>query len=122
MRIAEGKIAGIVAPNMASINLGSNQGIKVGDMARVVRKVGVQDPDCHEDLGGVVFTKVRLKVNFTDKKFCIAETVDYPSRGGLSSLYSYSILSGELETLKLTTVASQAGAGTVLIGIGDPVV
>jgi hypothetical protein len=122
MKIADGKVAGIVAPNMAAINVGSNQGVKVGDLVRVVREVEVEDPDSHEDLGGVVFTKVKLRVNYTDKRFSIAETVDYPNRGPLSSIYALSSITGDVETLKLTTNASSAGSGTVLIAIGDPAI
>lgn len=84
-----GKVARILNSRELAINLGSAQGVAVGNLFDVLDPKGedITDPESGELLGSVERPKVRVKVINVQEKLCIAST--YKSRkvnvGGMGS-------------------------------------
>jgi hypothetical protein len=71
-----GKVSTILAPDQLAINVGTKNGVGVGDWVTVWRIVNIVDPDTHEDLGSVQLVKLNLKVTLAAEKYSVATVSD----------------------------------------------
>jgi len=87
--IIQAKVATIIDSHTAAINAGSKKGVAVGDIARVVRRTEVVDPDTKTSLGKVTTQIVKLRVTSVAADFCVASTfepADTSMQGSIAAL------------------------------------
>ena len=112
-----GKVAGLVSPTQITINIGRKQGVNVGDIVTVYRKVDVEDPDTKQPLGSLRFTKVRLTVELAAELYSLAQT--FPLTADLYS--QFFSRTGAVPPRQRITLGAATESGMVRIEIGDPV-
>ena len=91
--IIQAKIATIIDSHTAAINAGAKKGIAVGDIARVVRRTEVLDPDTRAPLGKVTTQIVNLRVTSVAADFCVASTFEL-ARSNMGGAFAALIASG----------------------------
>lgn len=71
-----GKVARIVSDKSVVLNRGKLHGIKVGHYVGILDShlQKIQDPDTHEDLGGIRVFKIALRVEQVSDRLCVAST------------------------------------------------
>jgi hypothetical protein len=111
-----GKVAGLVSPTQITINLGTKQGVNLGDIVTVYKQVDVEDPDTKQKLGSMRFTKVKLAVELIAELYSLAQTFPVPSTD-LTSILSRTTGAGPA---RQRMTLDPTGPG-VTIAIGDPV-
>jgi len=82
--IIHAKVATIIDSHTAAVNAGAKKGVAVGDIARVVRRTEVFDPDTKTSLGKVTTRIVNLRVTSVAPEFCIASTFE-PSQASVQA-------------------------------------
>ena len=132
-----GKIARVLNSREVAINKGSDDGIRVGMIFKILSTKGseIQDPDTGETLGSVDLVKTSVKVTAVQERIAVAST--YRTRRvnvGGSGLSSYIGLSSirlfeppkwetRLETLKIDKAAvEELSEEDAFVHTGDPVV
>lgn len=75
----EAKVATVFNRRDVAINAGADKGVLVDDVARLVRRTDVNDPDTGEFLGRSESTIIRLQVTTVAPRFSIARTFEYSS-------------------------------------------
>jgi len=91
----KGKIVEIIDNRTAAINVGTDNGVKVGMVFQIFAKGGreVIDPDTGEKLGSLKFPKMKIKVTYVaSNKLSLAETFEYEkiNVGGINTLQGFS--------------------------------
>ena len=72
-----GKIAKVLNAREAAINIGFNQGIRLGMIFDVVddKHKDITDPDTNQILGSIERPKMRIKVTHVQENLCVASTL-----------------------------------------------
>jgi hypothetical protein len=80
----EGQVAEIVNSRELAINRGSDHGVVEGMRFDILDPgdTAISDPETGETLGEIELVKIRVRVNFVEPKFSIAET--YETTGSLN--------------------------------------
>lgn len=116
--VAEGKTATIVSPTQLAINVGSIQGVMVGDALIVRRTVKVTDPDSRDQLGVVHLTRLRLAVTMVSDAFAVGTVTDEIP----TSIFGALDLTRTSRLKTIVGYESQASDNAVYIQPGEPVV
>jgi hypothetical protein len=125
MRI-EAKVAAVIPPTDVAVNVGTDGGVKPGDTLVVYFSVTINDPDTHEELGGVEYRRGSYKVTAVGKRWAVASITDTVPSGNLFSAFQLAT-SGTRPSLKdvvdrgaIPASASDSTATSVKVGVGDP--
>ena len=88
-----GKVARILDSRNLVINIGSQQGVKIGMYFDVMDPKGedIRNPDTNEILGSIERPKVRIRITYTQDKLSVASTykkkqVNIGGKGGVINL------------------------------------
>ena len=97
-----GKIAKILNSREVALNVGREQGIKVGMLFDVLDPAGfeVRDPDTGEPLGSVASPKVRVRIVRAQERLSVAATCKAKRVSNWRDLFEPPILEKRYETLK----------------------
>ena len=129
-----GRVARVLSSRDVAINRGSNDGVKVGMIFRILSPKGseISDPDTGEMLGSVEITKVRVKVTSVQERIAVASTyrersVNVGGTGvgvGISrALFEPPKWETHVETLKLDdAIVEELSERDTFVHTGDPVV
>ena len=126
-----GKIARVLNSREVAINKGSDDGIKIGMIFKILSTKGseIEDPDTGEPLGSVDIVKTRVKVTMLQGRVSVASTyrsyrVNVGGSGfGLSGLFEPPKWQTRTETLKIDEAAIQElDEEDAIVHTGDPVV
>lgn len=79
--INEARLAQLLTPTTAALNVGSNDGISLGDNAKLVDWVAVTDPVTGEQLGKVSVPKLDLEVVQVQDRLCVVKVVSSYTSG-----------------------------------------
>ena len=129
-----GKIARVLNSREVAINKGSDDGIRVGMIFKILSTKGseIQDPDTGETLGSVDLVKTSVKVTAVQERIAVAST--YRSRrvnvggsglGGpvLMGVFAPPKWETRLETLKIDeATVEELDERDAFVHTGDPVV
>ncbi len=74
--VATGKVAAIISEYQLALNLGTKNGVAVGDDVTISRTIKVNDPDSGDYLGMIGLPKLRLKVMSVGEKLSLATVTD----------------------------------------------
>lgn len=78
----EARLAQLLTPTTAALNVGSKEGVKMGDDAKLVDRVTVTDPVTGEQLGEVSVPKLDLEVVQVQDRLCVVKVTSvYTSAG-----------------------------------------
>ncbi len=123
MKIIKAKVAAVLGPHEAAINAGSVSGVAVGDIARVVKRTHIVDPDTKAALGEVRTILVNLRVTSVTETFCVASTYEpiATDRGLLGLLSAQRVYEPYDPVQRITTSPSASDAGSIVISIGADV-
>ena len=126
-----GKVARVLNSREVAINKGSDAGVKVGMIFKILSTKGseIEDPDTGEPLGSVDLIKTSVKVTVMQERIAVAST--YRSRrvnvGGhglsFSGIFEPPKWETHIETLRIDEAAIQDLAEEdAIVHTGDPVV
>ncbi|WP_431826376.1 hypothetical protein [Microbacterium algeriense] len=110
------KVATVISDYEVALNVGSESGVEIGDVAVLFREVVVEDPDSGEELGVVSYPKLQLRVNLVQDRFCTARIIDSAATSFVSSLL---VASGSTRK-KIASSGVRATADSVYVEIGEP--
>ena len=126
-----GKIARVLNSREVAINKGSDDGVKVGMIFKILSTKGsaIEDPDTGEPLGSVDFVKTSVKVTVVQERVAVASTyrshrVNVGGSGfALCGLFEPPKWETRFETLKIDEAAIQElDEEDAIVHTGDPVV
>ena len=71
-----GSVARVLSSREVAINRGSDHGVKVGMIFKILSQKGseITDPDTDEELGSVELEKIRVKVTDVQERIAVAST------------------------------------------------
>ena len=104
-----GKVARVLNSREVAINKGSDDGVKIGMIFKILSTKGseIEDPDTGESLGSVELVKTRVKVTAVQKRISVASTyrshrVNVGGSGfGFSGLFEPPKWETHIETLRV---------------------
>jgi len=114
----QAKVATIIDSHTAAINAGAKKGVAVGDIARVVRRTKVFDPDTKLSLGEVTTPIVNLRVTSVAPEFCLANTfepADSSLEGSIAALIGRGYSQGD-PVQQISEVGGSANVIAVRVG------
>ena len=128
-----GKVARVLNSREVALNKGSNDGITIGMIFKILRPTGsaIEDPDTGEMLGSVESTKTRVKVTAVQDRVSVASTyhtyrINVGGRGGgltFGSLFEPPKWETRIETLKTDEATlEELDEKDAYVKTGDPVV
>jgi hypothetical protein len=131
----KGKVARILTSRQLALNVGEQDGVRVGMLFEVLDPKGedIKDPDSGEVLGSVPRPKVRVRVTHVEQKLSLAETFrkrktnvggsGLEISSGLSKLFMPPTWVDRYETLKTTEKTwEDLDESESFVKTGDPVV
>ena len=69
-------VARIISDREAALNVGSEHGVKIGDVATVYREIVVTDPESREEIGIVKRPAVRLQIVEVQDRLSVGQTFE----------------------------------------------
>ena len=92
-KVISGKVAAILNPRELAINIGTNKGVNIDMIFRVMGESILKDPDSGEKLGSVRYEKGKVKIVKVEEKFSIARTFEtYETNIGGTALVDYNAI------------------------------
>ena len=125
-----GKVARVLNSREVALNKGSNDGVAVGMIFKILSPTGsaIKDPDTGEVLGSVELTKTRVKVTEVQDRVCVASTYHTyrinlgGSGSGLAGLFEPPKWETRIETLKTDEATlEELDEKDAYVKTGDPV-
>jgi hypothetical protein len=83
----EAKVAQVLTAAEVALNVGTEDGVAVGDRVRLYEDVQIFDPDSHALLGAVRNSRLNLEVHEVQARFCIAR-VETPAANVFADLWA----------------------------------
>ena len=128
-----GKVARILNSREVVLNIGQEQGVRVGMSFNILtpKGFGIRDPDTDEDLGDFQRAKNRVRIIQTQDKLSLASTYRSKSVGdalaeaffGTRSFHTMTSRNSQFETLRTDTHTwEDLSDEDSYISVGDPVV
>jgi Flagellar assembly protein T, C-terminal domain len=124
MKAIRAKVAAILSPHSAAINAGAGLGVRVGDIANVVKRTQIRDPDSKMLLGEVTTPIVTLRITHVSDRFSIANTFRPATVGDLFSILNRMGAAGPTgpdPVERITAVQDPADSAAILVPIGADV-
>jgi hypothetical protein len=112
-------IARTIGDRRIAINAGTDAGVKIGDLVKVVRMDVILDPITKQKLGTVSTTLLQARVTLVSTTYAVATTFDLvtPPR---TSFALAALAAGEV--VRVTETPSEVDWKTVFVKAGTPVV
>lgn len=126
-----GKVARVLSSRDVAINVGSNEGVQVGMIFKILSTEGSEiiDPDTREILGSVELVKIRVKVTAVQERIAVASTYrSHKINVGGSGLFASRVFEPpkwetRVETLKIDdAILEELDEQDAFVHSGDPVV
>ena len=126
-----GKVARVLNSREVAINKGSDDGVKIGMIFKILSTKGseIKDPDTGEPLGSVDLVKTSVKVTVVQERITVASTyrshrVNVGGRGlALAGLFEPPKWETRVETLRIDEAAIEdLDEEDAIVHTGDPVV
>ena len=126
-----GKVARVLSSREVAINKGSQDGVRIGMIFKILSTKGseITDPDTGESLGSVELVKTSVKVTDAQDRIAVASTyrshrVNVGGRGLLiSRLFEPPKWETRFETLKIDDAAmEELDEEDAIVHTGDPVI
>ena len=126
-----GKVARVLNSREVAINKGSDDGVEIGMIFKILSTKGseIKDPDTGEPLGSVDLVKTSVKVTVVQERITVASTyrshrVNVGGRGlALAGLFEPPKWETRVETLRIDEAAiKDLDEEDAIVYTGDPVV
>ena len=115
------KIAAVLGPHEAAINAGSAKGVSEGDIARVVKRTEITDPDTRQPLGEVTTEIVTMRVRAVTEAFCIANTLEPSGAADIFGLLRTGRQSQPDPVQRIGERADTLDPGIIVVRVGSDV-
>ncbi len=115
----DGKVAAVLGPQAAALNIGGDAGVETEDIATVYDVVQIKDPDTGDMLGEVRVPKVRLRIYIVQPRLSIGRTYEIVAQEEPSMW----LLQGSSQPLQRITENQDATDWrSIYVKVGDPVI
>ena len=120
-RPIEGKVAQVLNEYEIAFNVGRTRGVRSNDIADVVKRTKIIDPDSKQQIGDVAETLISTRISLVGEKFSVGRT--YQGYGGGTNVFSL-VATGRANRQTVTSIPGlpQVAFGPIYVPVGAEVV
>ena len=116
-----GKLATIINEHEVAFNVGTDGGVRLGDIATVSRVVDIRDPDTNTKLGEVLVPKMRFMIKIAEPLMSVGRSYESVSKYSPPEDYSFLMRRPPRVLRRVTNDLDEEDWSTVYLRRGDPV-
>lgn len=114
-----GRVAQVISPFEVAFNIGSNDGVREGDIATLYRVITVEDPESKEPLGKVRRPTIRFRIIEVQPQLSVGET--FEREGSALDALTLSLSDPDATRKRVTTDKANTDRKTTLVKLGQSV-